>query len=69
MLAGLHVNATYGQEDIESLPKSDRSTLLHAAAALNAEQCAQVEPDSSVESHTQNDGPQLLTFLVIDCTL
>ena len=42
ILAGLHVNATYGQKDVQSLPKSDRSTLLHAAAALDAAQCAQV---------------------------
>ena len=49
ILAGLYVNTTYGEKDVPSLPKSDRSTLLHAAAALNAGRCAQVRPDSFAE--------------------
>ena len=69
ILAGLYVNATYGEKDIQSLPKSDRSTLLHAAAALNAAQCAQVKTDSYADSRSGNDRPLVYAFSAIDCTL
>ena len=48
ILAGLCVNTTYGKKNDPSLPKPDRSTLLHAAVALNAVHCTEARPENEL---------------------